>query len=232
MTALGSVIGKGLLSARPAAGVAGSLYYATDTLLLYRDNGSTWDAVSGNSPMTTKGDLIVGGASGLLSRLGVGTDTYVLTADAAQSLGVKWAAASGGSSPTWTAYTPALTATTTNPTLGSGSTASGRYCQTGKLVVCQVWIVFGSSGTNAGSGSYRVSLPVTAASPLRTGGAFPIGHGWTLQASLGLVTVEQVDTTKVEMRVGGAGPNVVTDGFPAAWGANHEISLSFTYEAA
>jgi hypothetical protein len=48
------------------------------------------------SPLTTKGD-IWGYDSGN-QRIPVGTDTYVLTADSTQALGVKWAAASGGGS--------------------------------------------------------------------------------------------------------------------------------------
>lgn len=40
------VFGYGLLSARPAAGAEGQHYYATDTDLFYRDNGSTWDTLS------------------------------------------------------------------------------------------------------------------------------------------------------------------------------------------
>lgn len=47
-------------------------------------------------PITTKGDLVVGDANGLIARLGVGTDGHVLTLDSAQTLGVKWAAAAGG----------------------------------------------------------------------------------------------------------------------------------------
>ena len=53
-------------------------------------------------PTTTKGDLIVHGSGGT-TRIGVGADGQVLTADSTQTLGVKWAAASGGGSQTpWT----------------------------------------------------------------------------------------------------------------------------------
>ena len=52
-------------------------------------------ALTGSSPLTTKGDLY--GFSTVNARLPVGTDTYVLTADSTQTLGIKWAAPSGGS---------------------------------------------------------------------------------------------------------------------------------------
>lgn len=55
----------------------------------------TWAAPPGSSsPLTTKGDLHV--FTTLDARLAVGTDGHVLTADSAQSGGVKWAAAGGG----------------------------------------------------------------------------------------------------------------------------------------
>jgi hypothetical protein len=44
-----------------------------------------------------KGDLIAGTGADAFSRLAVGTNGYVLTADSAESTGMKWAAAAGGS---------------------------------------------------------------------------------------------------------------------------------------
>lgn len=56
------------------------------------------DAIEGleAGPVTTKGDLYVGGALGTPSRLAVGTNGQVLTADSTQATGLKWAAAEGG----------------------------------------------------------------------------------------------------------------------------------------
>lgn len=76
-----------------------------------------------SSPTTTKGDLIVRGASADI-RLPVGTDAQVLIADSTQAAGVKWGAAAGGGGLTnWTdgistsapnATVPAVSLTATN----------------------------------------------------------------------------------------------------------------------
>jgi hypothetical protein len=57
----------------------------------------------------------------------------------------------------WTAYTPVLTAATTNPTVGNGSII-GRFYTIGKTVLFAMEFVFGSTST-AGSGAWSFSLP-------------------------------------------------------------------------
>lgn len=62
-------------------------------------------------------------------------------------------------------WTPALTATVTNPTQGTGTgrVLSGRYRYISpKVVWFTCTYLFGTTGRNAGSGNYRMSLPLPA----------------------------------------------------------------------
>ncbi len=93
----------GVHASRPANGAGCVLYSCTTHGLIYRDDGTTWTtfltlSTSGmTNPMTTAGDIIVGGASGAPTRLaGSGTDGYVATYDSTTTPKVKWAAAAGG----------------------------------------------------------------------------------------------------------------------------------------
>ena len=63
-----------------------------------------------------------------------------------------------------TAYTPAWTSSGTQPNLGTTGTASGQWWQIGNnLYVCEVAFKYGGTGIVQGTGSYRISLPFTAA---------------------------------------------------------------------
>jgi hypothetical protein len=125
----------GTHAARPAANAvpAGTLYSCTTHALIYQSDGSsTWStyATLGTtetlpaSIIDAKGDLIAGTANDTAARLAVGTDGQVLTADAASTPGVKWAAAAGGAS-------GALTLLSTTTLVAAGtfdvSSISGAY---------------------------------------------------------------------------------------------------------
>jgi hypothetical protein len=92
-SALSGVLAEGMMS------------YLQDTNAVEVYNGSAWTAVGGgglSSPLTTKGD--VWGYSTTNARIPVGSNGTVLTADSAETLGVKWAAPASASGPTFRAY--------------------------------------------------------------------------------------------------------------------------------
>ena len=53
-------------------------------------------------------------------------------------------------------WTPSLTAVTTNPNLGSGATITGNLHRNGRFIWHTFDLSFGTSGTSAGSGQYRI----------------------------------------------------------------------------
>jgi hypothetical protein len=70
--------------------------YGTTSGTAAQGNDSRITGAIQASTATTKGDILVATASATIARLGVGSDGQVLTADSAQTSGVKWATASGG----------------------------------------------------------------------------------------------------------------------------------------
>lgn len=139
---------------------------------------------------------------------------------------------------TWQTYTPQLTATTTNPTLGSGSVQQGTYYRVGKLVAVHVFIKFGTSGVSAGSGTYEVSLPVsmdltnitTLAVPA---GASAVGSGHIRDdsASGGNNDLMAGARSSTTVRMHANGQNV-GDATPIVWAASDSIALMLSYPAA
>ena len=101
-SALSGVLAEGMMS------------YLQDTNSVEVYNGSAWVAVGGGaSPLTTKGDLY--GFSTVDARVPIGTNGHVLTADSAQSLGLKWAAPAAAS------FVGASVYRTTNQTIANGT---------------------------------------------------------------------------------------------------------------
>ena len=134
----------------------------------------------------------------------------------------------------WVTYTPTLTASTSNPTLGTGSSVSGRYWRDGKFCQVQATVSFGTSGVAAGSGIYRISLPFTASASNQTAVGTWTGYdssaaggvgGWcNIAASTAYVTVVYNSDTFFT--------SSVTNALPWTWAASDSISLSLAFETA
>ena len=122
-------------------------------------------------------------------------------------------------------YTPALTASVSDPTLGSGSSTSGFYIVDGKLVTVWSGIIFGSSGAAAGSGTYRVSLPV-AADPSQ--GRF-LGSGFLFKDGVASLLVCDLDAAnqRVTMWVNAGTAQVTHAFFPTPNDDQIHINLSY-----
>jgi hypothetical protein len=127
-------------------------------------------------------------------------------------------------------YTPTLTATTTNPTLGSGSGTIGRYTlRNGIWCDVRFTIKFGSSGAAAGSGQYLISLPFTSASDF-TIAAPDCGAGYLKDDSApataqGMTFVSPGFATASFL----ANNVVVTNSAPWTWANLDSLAGSITY---
>ena len=64
----------------------------SDDLNFYTAGVATADAAVPEAVVTAKADLLVGASSGVVDNLAVGTNGQVLTADATQTLGMRWSA--------------------------------------------------------------------------------------------------------------------------------------------
>ena len=135
---------------------------------------------------------------------------------------------------TWTAWTPSLTASSSNPT-ASNVTAESRYMQIGKTVIGKAQMTVSA----AGSGNYRIPLPVTPRSTAV--GARRIGmlqidnNGYVQHFSLEQVNGQTYcQGVRVENDVNGAvllTASIVTN-LISVGGGTTTVTWDFTYEAA
>lgn len=129
----------------------------------------------------------------------------------------------------WSTYTPAWTSSGTAPSLGNG-VISGRYIQLGKLVIGRIKLGMGGT-TTFGTGTYFLSLPVTAAysEVENIGAAFGEDsgvagyHGFTMKAT----------TTTLEIVAAkDASASLWSNTVPFTWGNADNLWVRFIYEAA
>ena len=174
------------------------------------------------SLLDAKGDLIAASAADTAARVAVGANETFLVADSAQAAGVRWSGAIQ-------TYVPALTASVTNPTLGAGATITGRYLIVGKLCQVNVKINMGGAGFAAGSGTYRVSIPLAGSGDRYCGSVLCYDNS-TGTARLGIVETD-VANTRVNLFTDSATARV-SDTVPFAWAQSDLLQLDFWYELA
>lgn len=76
-------------------------------------------------------------------------------------------------------YTPILQATVVNPTMGSGARLEGIYIDWGKFYDFSAFIYVGGAGFAAGTGDYKVSIPLAGYGHRWSGGTLVSMAGWT-----------------------------------------------------
>jgi hypothetical protein len=159
------------------AGATVKHVFTGDDATFFTTGTATADAAVPKSTVTAKGDLLVGTASGVVSKQTVGTDGYVLTADSTLTNGIKWSATSAGYSaptlgstviPSGTTVTTIAGLTLTSPTINdpklnlsinanTATTYTFVLADNGKLV------------TSNNASAQTLSIPTNASV------AFPIG---------------------------------------------------------
>lgn len=132
-------------------------------------------------------------------------------------------------------YTPALEASTSNPTLGTGSTTTADWHLNNGMMTVGFTIQFGTAGAAAGSGTYRVTLP----------SGFDLDADWQDNRALGQAFANDSSASQFYfffIRASSSNPSTVvfgtsaspmaavTNAAPMTWAANDYIRGSFRYK--
>jgi hypothetical protein len=175
--------------------------------------------------------------------IALGTDTtgnYMSGVSAGTGIAVSHTPGEGSTatisieSTAWTAYTPTITADGGGFALNNG-TLTGRYKQVGKTVFFKLKFVFGST-TNAGTGHWNFSLPVTAYDSNYTFTAAILDNSVAWYGGIGNGNYTG-STSSFAVIIPGTNASVTTwasvgNGGPFIWGTDDNITISGSYEAA
>jgi hypothetical protein len=163
---LGSAIDTSLVDLK--GGTTGQvLSKATNT-----DMDFTWVASDDsnaiqNAIIDAKGDLIVGTAADTPARLAVGTNGYVLTADSAETGGVKWAAVGGSAPASSTAYVATSQNTTSTSYTDLGTVVSTTLTTGTKALVIHGARFYNNTSDAEAQQSFAVSGATTVAADVK-----------------------------------------------------------------
>ena len=187
----------GTTGVTPSTATSGAITLAGTLALANGGTGQTTAGAAFNalSPITTIGDLILGDGTNSATRLGIGTNGYVLTVSGGTAT---WAAASGGVT-TFSAGTTGLT-----PSIATG----GAVTLAGTLAVAN-----GGTGLTAGTSGGILAYTATgtlASSALLAANALMVGGGAGVAPST--VTTGTGVVTALGVNTGTAGAFVVNGG--------------------
>jgi hypothetical protein len=134
--------------------------------------------------------------------------------------------------PGMTAFTPTWSSSGTQPAIGNG-TISGRYTQFAKLVFA-TWLVIPGSTTTFGTGTYNLTLPVTAAVQRYTLGVDLLDTGTQHYVGQAVVDGNASTTVFAEIFAGSnaTGPTGWAQTAPFTFGNGDRIIITGFYEAA
>ena len=143
----------------------GNACYLKDTDVIQVYTGSAWAAQSASNPISAnivdaKGDIIAATAADTVSRLAVGANNTVLTADSSTATGLKWAAAAGGGKVLQVVNATYATETTVSSTtfIDSGLTATITPTSATSKILVLTQQLFRNSGGGVNCRNGRVKL--------------------------------------------------------------------------
>lgn len=138
------------------------------------------------STYTTKGDIVAATAASTISRLGVGTNGQILTADSTAATGLKWAAAGASSGPTFSAYK------------SDGTQSYSTSTWTKVTFVTEEWDTAGnfasSRFTPTTAGYYQLNVMLSASPGTRSA---LYKNGSAISRGYGVGSIEQIGLSKL-----------------------------------